>query len=93
VRQKEQGLQRSWPASSSTAAACRATTWRSSRRAAVGKVTSGTFSPSLERPIGWGTSRSSLAQNGAALEIKAGEARLPARVVPAVLQARLAPQT
>jgi aminomethyltransferase len=48
---------------------------------AVGKVTSGTFSPSLERPIGMGYVESSFAQTGAALEIKAGEARLPARVV------------
>ena len=48
----------------------------------VGKVTSGTFSPSLERPIGLGYVESSLASTGTALEIKAGETRLPARVAP-----------
>ena len=49
---------------------------------ALGKVTSGTFSPSLERPIGMGYVESGSAGAGAALEIRAGEARLPARVVP-----------
>ena len=48
----------------------------------VGRVTSGTFSPSLERPIGMGYVESASAQTGAALEIRAGEARLSARVVP-----------
>ena len=48
----------------------------------VGTVTSGTFSPSLERPIGMGYVESSLVQTGTALEIKAGETRLPARVAP-----------
>jgi aminomethyltransferase len=49
---------------------------------AIGKVTSGTFSPSLERPIGMGYVESACAQTGTALAIKAGEVRLPARVVP-----------
>jgi glycine cleavage system T protein (aminomethyltransferase) len=49
---------------------------------ALGRVTSGTFSPSLERPIGMGYVESASAQTGTALEIKAGEARLPARIVP-----------
>ncbi len=48
----------------------------------LGKVTSGTFSPSLERPIGMGYVESGSAQTGTAFEIRAGEARLPARVVP-----------
>jgi aminomethyltransferase len=48
----------------------------------LGTVTSGTFSPSLERPIGMGYVESGSAQTGTVLEIRAGEARLPARVVP-----------
>ena len=47
----------------------------------VGKVTSGTFSPSLEKPIGMGYIESAAAKIGTAFEIRAGEARLPARVV------------
>ena len=48
---------------------------------AVGTVTSGTFSPSLERPIGMGYVEAALAAPGTALEIVAGTSRLPARVV------------
>jgi glycine cleavage system T protein (aminomethyltransferase) len=48
----------------------------------VGVVTSGTFSPSLERPIGMGYVESAFAANDTALDICAGEARLKARVVP-----------
>jgi len=47
---------------------------------AVGAVTSGTFSPSLERPIGMGYVESAASALGTTLEIRAGEARLPARV-------------
>ncbi len=46
----------------------------------VGHVTSGTFSPSLERPIGMGYVETPLASIGAALEIQAGSTLLPARV-------------
>lgn len=46
----------------------------------VGQVTSGTFSPSLERPIGMGYVESALAANGTALEIQAGSSLLAARV-------------
>jgi aminomethyltransferase len=48
----------------------------------VGTVTSGTFGPSLERPIGLGYVESALAKDGSTFDIVAGEARLPARVVP-----------
>jgi aminomethyltransferase len=47
----------------------------------VGQVTSGTFSPSLERPIGMGYVDAAHAALGSALEIRAGETRLPATVV------------
>jgi aminomethyltransferase len=47
----------------------------------VGRVTSGTYSPTLERPIGMGYVETALAEIGTALDICAGEARLPARVV------------
>jgi aminomethyltransferase len=46
----------------------------------VGRVTSGTFSPSLERPIGMGYVEAALAPVGTALEIQAGSALLSARV-------------
>ncbi|HTQ45469.1 MAG TPA: glycine cleavage system aminomethyltransferase GcvT [Polyangiaceae bacterium] len=46
----------------------------------VGLVTSGTFSPSLERPIGMGYVETALAAVGTPLEIQAGGASLPARV-------------
>lgn len=46
----------------------------------VGIVTSGTFSPSLERPIGMGYVETPLAGVGTALEIQAGSALLAARV-------------
>ena len=48
----------------------------------VGRVTSGTHSPSLERPIGMGYVEASLATPGATLELMAGETRLKGRVVP-----------
>ena len=48
----------------------------------VGKVTSGTFSPTLQRPIGMGYVEAPLAATGTALTIRAGEAALDARVVP-----------
>lgn len=47
---------------------------------AVGVVTSGTFSPSLERPIGMGYVETAVAPSGTALEIAAGGTMLPARV-------------
>jgi len=46
----------------------------------VGSVASGTFSPSLERPLGMGYVETSLAANGTALEIEAGSTTLAARV-------------
>lgn len=46
----------------------------------VGSVASGTFSPSLERPLGMGYVESALAANGTALEIEAGSTTLAARV-------------
>jgi aminomethyltransferase len=48
---------------------------------AVGQVTSGTFSPSLARPIGMGYVETGCAAFGAAYEIPAGESRLRARGV------------
>ena len=47
----------------------------------IGKVTSGTYSPSLERPIGMGYVEKDFAAVGTPLEIAAGPSRLPARVV------------
>ena len=47
---------------------------------AVGAVASGTFSPSLERPLGMGYVETALAANGTALEIEAGSTTLTARV-------------
>jgi aminomethyltransferase len=49
--------------------------------AVIGKVTSGTFSPSLERPIGMGYVAAEHAAIGTVIEIRAGEARLAATVV------------
>jgi aminomethyltransferase len=46
----------------------------------VGAVASGTFSPSLERPLGMGYVEAALAANGTALEIEAGASTLAARV-------------
>jgi len=46
----------------------------------VGAVTSGTFAPSLERPLGMGYVESALAANGTALEIEAGSTTLAAKV-------------
>jgi aminomethyltransferase len=48
---------------------------------AAGAVTSGTFSPSLERPIGMGYVEPALAAEGTPLDIVAGTSTLPARVV------------
>ena len=51
---------------------------------AVGRVTSGTFSPTLQRPIAMGYVEGAQATPGAALEIRAGDAAdsvLPATVV------------
>jgi aminomethyltransferase len=47
---------------------------------AVGVVTSGTHSPSLERPLGMGYVETALAANGTALEIETGSTMLAARV-------------
>ncbi len=46
----------------------------------VGRVTSGTFSPSLHKPIAMGYVETALAPLGTALDVVAGETRLPARV-------------
>ena len=46
----------------------------------VGAVTSGTFSPSLQRPIGMGYVESALAAAGTALAIDAGSSTLAAKV-------------
>ena len=48
---------------------------------AVGRVTSGGFSPSLERPIAMAYVEAPLAKLGTALEVVAGATRIPARVV------------
>jgi aminomethyltransferase len=48
---------------------------------AVGRVTSGTFSPTLQVPIGLGYVESKLAARGTTLEIRAGENALAAKVV------------
>ena len=50
---------------------------------AVGTVTSGTFSPSLERPIALAYVETALATVGGTLDVAAGESRLPARIVKA----------
>jgi aminomethyltransferase len=47
----------------------------------VGRVTSGTFSPSLQRPIAMGYVEAALAAVGTTLDVVAGEARLPVTVV------------
>jgi aminomethyltransferase len=47
----------------------------------VGKVTSGTFGPSLQRPIGMGYVETAVAVVGGSLDIVAGSTRLPARIV------------
>jgi len=49
---------------------------------AVGTITSGTFSPTLQRPIGMGYVEAPLAASRTSLEIRAGETKLPAIVVP-----------
>jgi aminomethyltransferase len=48
--------------------------------AVVGTVTSGTFSPSLERPIGMGYVEAARAATGTTLAIDAGSTTLPARI-------------
>ena len=47
----------------------------------IGRVTSGTFSPSLEQPIGMGYVAAGFETPGTTLEIRAGQTLLPARVV------------
>ena len=47
----------------------------------VGRVTSGTFSPSLQRPIGMGYVETALSARETPLDIVAGGSRLPGRVV------------
>ncbi len=47
----------------------------------VGRVTSGTFGPSLGKPLGMGYVETASAVVGGTLDIVAGETRLPARVV------------
>jgi aminomethyltransferase len=47
----------------------------------VGQVTSGTFSPSLQRPIAMGYVETPLATMGVTLDVVVGEARLAARIV------------
>lgn len=47
----------------------------------VGRVTSGGFSPSLERPIAMAYVEAPLAKLGASVEVVAGATRIPARVV------------
>jgi aminomethyltransferase len=47
----------------------------------VGEVTSGTFAPSLQRPIGMGYVETAAAAAGTTIQIVAGEARLPATIV------------
>jgi aminomethyltransferase len=47
----------------------------------VGRVTSGTFGPSLEKPIGMGYVETAFAETGTPLDVVAGGARLAARVV------------
>jgi aminomethyltransferase len=49
---------------------------------AVGTVTSGGFSPSLERGIGLAYVPPALAKDGSSFQVRAGAADLPARVVP-----------
>ena len=52
-----------------------------SRGRPIGRVTSGTYSPSLERPIGMGYVETPFASPDQSFEVKAGDASLPARVV------------
>ena len=47
----------------------------------IGRVTSGTFSPSLERPIGMGYVEVGFDSPDTSIEIRAGQTLLPARVV------------
>ncbi len=47
----------------------------------VGRVTSGTFSPSLQKPIGMGYVETGLESTGTSLDVVAGPTRLDARVV------------
>jgi aminomethyltransferase len=47
----------------------------------VGRVTSGTFSPSLQKPIGMGYVESGLESVGTSLDVVAGPTRLVAKVV------------
>ncbi len=47
---------------------------------AIGRVTSGTFSPTLQQPIALGYVEATAAAPGTPLDVVAGETRLPARV-------------
>ena len=47
----------------------------------TGRVTSGTFSPSLVRPVGMAYVENAPAKLGGTVEVRAGEARLPATIV------------
>ncbi|MEY3051790.1 MAG: hypothetical protein RLY31_1575 [Bacteroidota bacterium] len=47
----------------------------------IGRVTSGTQSPSLDRPIGMGYVRTAFAAEGTSLQVVAGSRRMPAKVV------------
>jgi aminomethyltransferase len=82
VRQKEQGLTRRLVGISLDGRRVpRHDMPLESAGAAVGRVTSGTFSPSLERPIGMAYVESGLAKLGHIVEVRAGETRLPATIV------------
>ena len=48
----------------------------------VGRITSGGFSPTLERPIAMGYVDTALAQEGTELEVEVRNKRLPAKVAP-----------
>jgi len=48
----------------------------------VGRVTSGTHSPTLDRPIGLGYVETALASSGTPIDVVAGDTRLRARVAP-----------
>ena len=47
----------------------------------VGRVTSGSFGPSIHKPIGMGYVETAFATPGGALDIVAGSSKLPARIV------------
>lgn len=81
VKQKEQGLQRRLVGFQLEGRRVPRHGMRiSSGGRDVGVVTSGTFSPSLERPIGMGYVETACASTGTSLMIEAGTTSLPARV-------------